>query len=69
MYQFGVSGMSCGHCVSRISDAVREIDRAATVTANPGNGEVRVVSHLDLAVIARAIERAGYPVREQGETG
>ncbi len=65
MYQFEVSGMTCGHCAATITDAVKGVDAAAVVTANPASREVRVVSRLDAATVARAIEDAGYPVLRQ----
>lgn len=65
MYRFEVSGMTCGHCISTITDAVKGVDSTAIVTATPGSGEVRVVSQLDAATLARTIEDAGYPVQRQ----
>lgn len=65
MYQFEVPGMTCGHCAAAITDAVKSVDAAAVITANPASREVRVVSRLDAATVAQTIEDAGYPVLRQ----
>lgn len=61
MYRFKVSGMSCGHCVRSVNDAVRAKDPAASVEVDLAAGQVTVVSALTNEQIARAIEAAGYP--------
>lgn len=61
MYRFKVSGMSCGHCVRSVKDAVGAQDPAARVEVDLAGGQVTVVSTLANEQIARAIEAAGYP--------
>ena len=55
-----VSGMSCGHCVRAISNAVQALDPAAEVQVDLGTGEVRVASHLGLDQLLAAIRAEGY---------
>ncbi|HSX70245.1 MAG TPA: cation transporter [Pseudomonas sp.] len=55
-----VSGMSCGHCVRAITQAVQAGDPAAQVQVDLGAGEVRVASRLDLDQLLAAIREEGY---------
>ena len=59
---FQVQGMSCGHCVNAVTQAVRSVDPQAEVKVDLATGEVQVVSQQDHAAIARAIEEEGYKV-------
>jgi copper chaperone len=62
MYELQVEGMSCSHCVSRVSQAVRKIDEAAAVDVDLAAGKVRVDSRVELGQVSAAIAEAGYPV-------
>ena len=59
---FQVQGMSCGHCVNAVTQAVKSIDPKAEVQVDLGSGKVQVQSQQDHAVIAKAIEEEGYKV-------
>ena len=59
---FNVQGMSCGHCVKAVTEAVHSVDPAAEVKVDLGNGEVRVESASDRAALADAIREEGYTV-------
>ena len=59
---FQVQGMSCGHCVGAVTQAVRSIDPQAEVTVDLASGKVDVQSQQDHGAIARAIEEEGYKV-------
>jgi copper chaperone len=59
---FQVQGMTCGHCVNAVTQAVKSIDPAAEVQVDLGSGKVQVQSQQDHAAIARAIEEEGYKV-------
>ena len=59
---FQVQGMSCGHCVGAVTQAVRSIDPQADVQVDLATGKVEVQSRQDHAAIARAIEEEGYKV-------
>ena len=62
MYELIVEGMSCGHCVGRVTKSVQEVDRDAKVVIDLPTKKVRIDSQLDLDRIAAAIDAAGYPV-------
>ncbi|MEW6759873.1 MAG: heavy metal translocating P-type ATPase [Pseudomonadota bacterium] len=68
MYELLVDGMSCGHCVGRVTKAVQGVDEAARVTIDLPTRKVSVDSKAELASIAAAIDAAGYPVLESGAT-
>ena len=59
---FQVQGMSCGHCVGAVTQAVRSVDPQAEVKVDLASGQVDVQSQQDRAAIARAIEEEGYKV-------
>jgi copper chaperone len=59
---FQVQGMSCGHCVGAVTQAVRTVDPEAQVKVDLASGKVEVQSGQDRAAIARAIEDEGYRV-------
>jgi Cu+-exporting ATPase len=62
MYELTVEGMTCGHCVGRVTKSVQDIDQAAKVTIDLPTKKVRIDSQADLDKIAAAIDEAGYPV-------
>ena len=59
---FQVQGMSCGHCVGAVTQAVKSLDPQAEVKVDLASGKVDVQSQQDHAAIARAIEEEGYKV-------
>ena len=59
---FQVQGMSCGHCVNAVTQAVRSVDPQAEVKVDLARGQVQVQSGQDPAAITRAIEEEGYKV-------
>ena len=59
---FQVQGMSCGHCVNAVTQAVKSVDPQAEVQVDLAQGRVDVQSQQDHAAIARAIEEEGYKV-------
>ncbi|HXH04363.1 MAG TPA: cation transporter [Candidatus Competibacteraceae bacterium] len=63
MLIFTVEGMSCGHCVKAITQALRAEDPRAEVEVSLESGQVRVRSERDAALLAEAIREAGYEVR------
>jgi copper chaperone len=58
---FEVMDMSCSHCVSTITQAVKELDPEARVAIDLGAHRVEVdSSHADAAAVRTAIQGAGY---------
>lgn len=63
MPEFKVENMTCGHCVSAVTKAVKEADPAAQVRADLAAGRVEVASALPPERLAEAIRAAGYPAQ------
>ncbi|MGE8294323.1 MAG: heavy-metal-associated domain-containing protein [Pseudomonas sp.] len=62
MQQFKVSGMSCGHCVRAVTQAIQALEQTARVEVDLAAGMVRVESDLDATQIQAAIREEGYEV-------
>lgn len=60
MQTFNVSGMSCGHCVRAITQAIQALDAAAEVQVDLAASEVRVASRLSAEQVLQAIRSEGY---------
>lgn len=57
-----VEGMSCGHCVSAITTAVRALPAVTSVDVDLTAGTVTVGGGPDADEVASAIEDCGYDV-------
>ncbi|WP_212625857.1 cation transporter [Pseudomonas sp. PP3] len=62
MQVFNVEGMSCGHCVRAITQAVQAKDPAASVRVDLAAREVGVESSLTEQQVIEAISEEGYGV-------
>ncbi|TKK33905.1 copper resistance protein CopZ [Pseudomonas sp. CFBP13528] len=62
MQIFNVEGMTCGHCVRAVTQAVRSQDADAEVTVDLAAKQVRVQSQLGREAIAQLIKEEGYTV-------
>lgn len=62
MYELTVEGMSCNHCVGRVTKSVQAVDAGAKVAIDLDKASVRIDSQVDLERIVAAIDGAGYPV-------
>ncbi|EST14901.1 heavy-metal-associated domain protein [Pseudomonas putida S610] len=60
MHVFTVEGMTCGHCVKAVTQAVQALDSAAKVDVDLANKQVRVDSSANPAQIRAAIQEEGY---------
>ena len=65
MYELTVEGMSCQHCVGRVTKSVQAVDADARVAIDLPTSKVRIDSQADLGRIVAAIDAAGYPVTAQ----
>ena len=63
MYEFNVSDMTCGHCVSSVTKAVKDLDAQAKVEISLADKRVSVRSSVSPQEIAEAIKQAGYTPR------
>lgn len=64
MQVFNVQGMTCGHCVRAVTQAVVDQDPGATVEVDLAAGEVTVQSQLPRPQVAQLITEEGYVVVE-----
>jgi copper chaperone len=61
MYEFQVKDMTCGHCLSAVTAAVKSVDTTAEVRVDLKARLVQVSSaSTEPSQIAKAIENAGY---------
>ena len=61
MIAFEVNDMTCGHCVSAITKAVKEADRNAKVQIDLATHRVEIEpAAADAGELAEAIKEAGY---------
>lgn len=67
MVEFTVNDITCGHCVSLITRAVKSADEAATCEIDLRAHRVRISSTGEGDVFEDAIRDAGYtPIRSDG---
>ncbi len=62
--EFDIEGMHCASCVSRIEDAIAELDGVSEVAINLASGRATVEGpRVDTDAIEKAVESAGYEAR------
>ena len=61
---YTVTGMTCGHCVSAVTEQVSQIPGVTAVDVDLESGGVTVTSEapVDDAAVRAAVEEAGYEV-------
>jgi len=60
MQRFNVQGMTCGHCVKAVTNAIKGLDAAAIVQVDLPTGEVLVESDLTTEQVIGLIAEEGY---------
>ncbi|MFK3796669.1 MULTISPECIES: heavy-metal-associated domain-containing protein [unclassified Pseudomonas] len=63
MQVFNVQGMTCGHCVRAVTNAIKGEDPAADVQIDLAKGEVAVQSQLAAEQIISLIVEEGYTAK------
>lgn len=66
MVELKVFGMTCGGCVRSVTNAVHGVAPDANVSVDLAAKRVSVETDAEAAMIARAIEEAGYEVEREG---
>ncbi len=66
MFQLKIEDMSCGHCASLITRAVKSVDSSARIDIDLGTRQVQVESQYELGDITDALAEAGYPAKPVG---
>ena len=59
--QLTVPGISCGGCVSTVTQAIKATDATATIQGDPKTKIVLVETQSSESKIKAAIAKAGYP--------
>jgi copper chaperone CopZ len=64
---YTVVGMTCGHCVSSVTEEVSELDGVIDVDADLATGRLTVTSEAPVggASIRSAVVEAGYQVADE----
>ena len=67
---YTVTGMTCGHCVSAVTEEVRALPGVRDVAVDLPSGAVTVTSDapLEPAAVAAAVDEAGYQLTGPGAT-
>ncbi|MBN8750720.1 MAG: heavy-metal-associated domain-containing protein [Variovorax sp.] len=60
MHEFEVQSMTCGHCVSMVTRAVKGLDSQAKVDVDLPTKKVRVETSEDRDTVAATLAEAGY---------
>lgn len=67
LQSFDVKGMTCGHCVRAVTEAIGQIDPGARVEVDLDAGRVRVSGETAPAAdLVRAIQSEGYEAKPAG---
>lgn len=61
---YTVTGMTCGHCASSVTEQIQEIDGVREVSVDLASGAVAVTADLPVspAAVAAAVREAGYQI-------
>lgn len=62
MNSYTVTGMTCGHCVSSVTEEVLEVPGVTDVTVDLETGLLTVAGTPDDAAVRAAVVEAGYQV-------
>ncbi len=64
---FTVVGMTCGHCVSSVTEEVTQVPGVTDIDVDLATGELTVVSDTDIdaAAVVSAVQEAGYQVADR----
>lgn len=60
--EFQVGGMTCGHCVKAVTEAIQAVDPEAQVQVDLASGRVAVEGTASRESLAEAIAQEGYDV-------
>lgn len=61
MIELSVKGMTCGHCVSAVTRAVKAVDPQASVQVDLEDRRVQIEGRRSADEVIQALEEAGYP--------
>ena len=62
--QMKIDGMTCGHCVGAVKQALAKLEGVAVTSLSVGQAEVEYdAAKADAPAILAAVSEAGYPAR------
>lgn len=61
---YPVNGMTCGHCVSAVSEEVGKVPGVQSVHVDLAAGTVTVTGDVDVNAIRAAVDEAGYELAD-----
>ncbi len=59
---FKVTGMTCGHCKSKVEKFVGELEGVKSVIVNLEDGQVVIKGDVNRAEVISVIEKLGYSI-------
>ena len=60
MTTLNVTGMTCGHCKTAVTEALSAVEGVTNVEVNLENGQAKVEGDVTNAVLIAAVEEEGY---------
>lgn len=67
-HQLQIEGMSCGHCVARVSRTLQGLDGVVVNDVKIGEATISVdPARVSLAQITAALDDVGFPARAAGQ--
>ena len=64
MTELTVQNMTCGHCVSAVTRAIKALEPQAEVQVDLNSGRVRVDGATPAGALIKALDQAGYPAAQ-----
>lgn len=58
-----IEGMSCGHCVRAVTEALSAVPGVTTQSVTVGSARVELTNGTTAVEAVSAVERAGYPAQ------
>lgn len=60
MHQFQIADMTCKHCESSVTKAVKQVDPSAELKIDLSTHQVQIESTLERVALSKAISDAGF---------
>jgi copper chaperone CopZ len=60
--KLSIQGMNCGHCVKRVTNALKEVAGVTDVKVDLADNSATVTGTADIETLKAAVDEAGYEV-------
>lgn len=64
-----IQGMSCGHCVAAVKEALDNLETIQSSSVEIGKAIISADSHVDMASVEQALREEGYTVEAVEQDG